>query len=188
MVIVSKEGKKSGKKKPAIKKQNPSSASKKSSHDKKIARLTKQLKAAQAENEVLKEQLLRTAAELDNIKKRTEKEIASIIQNANKELILSMLPVIDDLERSLKISHDKTKIEDLHRGIELIYQKLETLLNNQGVVPMESVGKPFNVDEHDALMQMEKESVDSGIVIEEHEKGYYINDRILRHAKVVVSK
>ena len=96
--------------------------------------------------------------------------------------------MVDDLERSLKISHDKTKIEDFHRGIELIYQKLESLLENLGVTPMESVGSPFNVEEHDALMQAEKDGVEPGIVLEEHEKGYYINNMVLRHAKVIVSK
>lgn len=186
--IVNKEGKKPEKEKPAAKKRTQSPKPKKSSQDKKTAQLMKKLRAAQAENAELKDKLLRTAAELDNFKKRTEKEIAFIIQNANRELILSLLPVVDDLERSLKISHDKTKIEDFHRGIELIYQKLESLLENLGVTPMESVGSPFNVEEHDALMQAEKDGVEPGIVLEEHEKGYYINNMVLRHAKVIVSK
>ena len=136
----------------------------------------------------MKDQLLRTAAELDNYRKRTEREIAMIIQNANKELIINLLPVVDDLERSLKISQKETTAEDLHKGVELIYQKVMSLLQNQGLKPMESIGMPFDVDVHDALMQIEKKGADSNIIIEEHGKGYFLNDQVLRHAKVVVSK
>jgi molecular chaperone GrpE len=72
--------------------------------------------------------------------------------------------------------------------VELIYQKLTAILRNRGLVPMESVGMAFDVERHDALLQVEKEGVPSGIVLEEHEKGYLLNRNVLRHAKVVVSK
>jgi molecular chaperone GrpE len=79
-------------------------------------------------------------------------------------------------------------LKDLRKGIELISNKLMTVLSGYGLKPMESVGKPFDVDQHDALLQMDKEGVEPGTVIEEHECGYLLNEKVLRHAKVIVSK
>ena len=142
---------------------------------------------AQEEIAILKDQLFRTAAELKNFKSRTEREIADIIQNANKSIIIDLLTVVDDFERSLKSNEEKNS-EHFSEGVTLIYTKMMTVLKKYGLEPMESIGKPFNVEEHDALLQMEKESVDPGVVLDEHEKGYYLNGKILRHAKVIVSK
>jgi molecular chaperone GrpE len=154
---------------------------------KEVTKLKEALQKSKSENEALKERLLRIAAEFDNTKKRTEREIAQIILTANKRLILDLLPVVDDLERSLKISADQDP-ESFRQGVELIYQKLTGILKNQGVAPMESVGQPFDVDKHDALLQVEQPDAPSGIVVQEHEKGYCLHDAVLRHAKVVVSK
>ncbi len=160
----------------------------KSAQKKKEERLQKKLKEAEKEIEVLKDRLLRTAAELDNFRKRTEREISQIIQNANERLIKDILPVIDDLERSLKLSHEGGNEKDFRKGIELIYQKLMSVLQSYGLEPIESENKEFDVEQHEALLQMEKEGIPPGIVIEEHEKGYLLNGKVLRHAKVVVSK
>ena len=92
---------------------------------------------------------------------------------------------MDDLERSLKTGHQSG---ELRQGVELILKKLLKLLEDEGVRPIESVGKPFDVAYHDALLQVENEAVAPGMVMEEHEKGYCLNDRVLRHAKVIVSK
>ena len=154
---------------------------------KEVAKLKEALHKAESENEALKERLLRIAAEFDNTKKRTEREIAQIILAANKRLILELLPVVDDLERSLKISGDQDP-ESFRQGVELIYQKLASILKNNGVAPMESVGQPFDVEKHDALLQVEHPDAPSGVVVQEHEKGYCLHDAVLRHAKVVVSK
>jgi molecular chaperone GrpE len=150
--------------------------------------LQKKLKEKDAELKNLKEQLLRTAAELENIRKRKDREISLIIQTANDKLISDILPVLDDFERFFKVSEEHRKSKELEEGAVLIYQKLLSRLTSYGLKPMESKGMSFNVDEHDALLQVEKEGAPSGIVIEEHERGYYIDDRVLRHAKVVVSK
>ncbi len=154
---------------------------------KEIAKLKDALKKAESENGALKDRLLRIAAEFDNTKKRTEREIAQIILSANKRLILELLPVVDDLERSLKISTDQDP-ESFRQGVELISQKLAGVLKNNGVAPMESVGQPFDVEKHDALLQVEQPDTPSGVVVQEHEKGYCLHDTVLRHAKVVVSK
>jgi molecular chaperone GrpE len=150
--------------------------------------LQKKIKEKESEFKKVKEQLLRTAAELENVKKRKEREIALIIRSANDKLISDILPVLDDFERFFKASEEHRKSNELEEGANLIYQKLLSALTNYGLRPMESKGMSFNVDEHDALLQVEKEGVQPGVVVEEHEKGYYLNDRVLRHAKVLVSK
>jgi len=160
----------------------------KSAQKKKEERLQKKLKEAEKEIEVLKDRLLRTAAELDNFRKRTEREISQIIQNANERLIKDILPVIDDLERSLKLSQKGKNEKEFLSGVELIYQKLMSVLRSYGLDPMESENKEFDVQQHEALLQMEKEGTPPGMVVEEHEKGYLLNGKVLRHAKVVVSK
>jgi len=171
------------KKKKEVKK---TQTTKKSRNKSKEDQLKKKLKQAHEEIERLKDQLLRSAAEHDNFKKRTEREIAQIIQNANEKLIFDLLPVVDDIERSLKSNHQKE--EDLLSGIQLIQQKLMAVLTRAGVEPMESVGQPFDVDQHDALLQVEKKGMEPDIVVEEHERGYLLNGRVIRHAKVLVSK
>ncbi len=150
--------------------------------------LQEKLNAAQKEIESLKDQVLRTAAELDNVRKRTEKEIGQILQNANECLIKDLLPIIDDLERSLKSAPEKSTDKDLFKGVEMIHQKLMAILKSNGVEPLESVGKEFDVDHHDALLQVEHKDIPSGIVVEEHGRGYAMNGKVIRHAKVLVNK
>jgi len=151
--------------------------------------LKEALQHAETENETLKDRLLRTAAELDNTKKRTERESTQTILGANKRLILDLLPVVDDLERSLKTSSEQDYDPELFRqGIELIYQKFTGILRSNGLEPMDSLGKPFDVSKHDALMLVEDPETPSGVVVQEHEKGYTLHGSVLRHARVVISK
>jgi len=147
--------------------------------------LKKQIDELKKEKEGLHDKLLRTLAEMENMKKRLEKEKMMWQDAANANLLRSILPVIDDMERSLKT--EKTG-KEFRKGIEMIFQKLNKILSDQGVKMMESVGTPFDVEMHDALMQIEKEGVEPGMVIDEHEKGYFLHGRVLRHAKVLVSK
>lgn len=151
-------------------------------------RLRKKLKETKHEITVLKDRLLRTAAEMDNYRKRTEREISQLIQSANSGIVKELLPVIDDLERSLNSTHHEVSGKEFRKGIELIYQKLISILENYGLKKIESLNAPFDVELHDALMQVEKKGVKSGLIVEEHEKGYYFKDKVLRHAKVIVSK
>ncbi len=140
----------------------------------------------------LKDQLLRKAAEFENYKKRVESDSANLIRFANEDLIMSMLPVLDDFERSLKASRETSPDDNagqqiIVRGIELIYNKFRKILDMQGVKSFEVVGKPFDPHLHDALMQILNPDVPPHTVLEEVEKGYMMNDRVLRHAKVIVS-
>jgi molecular chaperone GrpE len=155
--------------------------------DQAAADLAAQLEEARRLADQYKDQLLRRAAELENFKRRSETEFATIIRNANENLLTALLPVLDDFDRSLKASADSTDGESLRRGIELIAQKLAKVLEREGLVPFESVGQPFDVAYHDALLQLPRADVPPHTVIEEVERGYKLREKVLRHAKVVVS-
>jgi molecular chaperone GrpE len=146
-------------------------------------------KLAQAEKQVefYKDQLLRKVADFDNFKKRLEAESASVFKYAKADIIQELLPVIDDFERSLKLAKDRRETEAFAKGVELIYQKLTKFLQTQGVKEIESLGKEFDVHFHDALLQVPRSDVPPHVVIEVVDKGYTLDDRVLRHAKVVVS-
>ena len=147
--------------------------------------------------EQFRDQLLRKAAEFENYKKRVENDYASVVKYSNEHLIESLLPVIDDFERSLKASRTKAEEGSIEqqtgeensilRGIELIYNKFTKILEKQGVKSFEVVGKPFDPHLHDALLQIPNNSVPPLTVLEEVDKGYMLHDKVVRHAKVVVS-
>jgi len=142
---------------------------------------------ARTEADKYKDLFLRKAAEFDNYKRRTDAEWQGFQRFANERILLSFLPVIDDLARSLKSGKDPASFDAFYQGVEMIYNKVLQTFKANGVEPMESVGKTFNVEEHDALMQIPRANVPPHTVIEEVEKGYRWNDRVLRHAKVIVS-
>jgi molecular chaperone GrpE len=151
------------------------------------AALRLQLDEAQRLADTFKDQLLRKAAEFENYKRRVETENAAIMRSANEGLLLSLLPVVDDFARSMKAGKDQREANAFSQGVELIYAKLLKILEKFGVTPFESTGKPFNVDFHDALLQIPRADVAPHTVIEEVERGYMLFDRVLRHAKVIVS-
>lgn len=135
----------------------------------------------------LKDQLLRKAAEFDNYKRRTENDFASLAKFAAENIITQLVPILDDFNRSLKSVKEKAENDSFYKGIELIYAKFLKVLEAQGLKAMDVVGKEFNVDVHDALMQMPRADVPPHTVLEEVEKGYLLFDKVIRHAKVVVS-
>lgn len=134
-----------------------------------------------------KDQFLRKAAEFENYKRRTEAEMMSLVRNANEGLITALLPILNDFVRSLKAGAENKDYDAFYKGVELIYGKFSKLLESQGLTPFESVGKPFDVEYHDALLQVPRDDVPPHTVIEEVERGYKLNDKVLRHAKVIVS-
>lgn len=155
---------------------------------KKLEQLEKQYAALENEKDELQERLLRKAAEFDNYKKRTENEFSQLIINANAELIRDLLPIFDDLERSVAAHQQGVDSENLKQGVELIYKNFLKVLEKYNVKPIEAVGQEFDPEKHDALMQIESEKYPSGTVVDEHLKGYMMNDRVLRHSQVLVSK
>ena len=147
-----------------------------------------EIEKLKSEVDDLQDQLLRKVAEFDNYKKRTEREAVTWIQNANEQLIIKLLPVLDDMERSLSHGKQENDSESFIEGTELIYKKLLDVLDKEGLKPMVSVGKDFDPEQHDALLQVEKNNIKSGKIIEEHLKGYLLNDKVIRHAQVIVAK
>jgi molecular chaperone GrpE len=152
-----------------------------------VAELRAQLEEAQRMAETYKDQMLRRAAEFENYKRRVESDSAAIVRSANEGLLSALLPVVDDFARSMKAGKDRKDSEALYSGVELIHGKFLKILEKFGVVPFESLGKPFDVRFHDALLQVPRSDVAPHTVIEEVERGYMLYDRVLRHAKVIVS-
>lgn len=149
--------------------------------------LQTRLDEAQKTLDGCRDQLLRKAAEFENYKRRSETEFAAIIKNANEYLLMSLLPVVDDFVRSKKSARESKDVEAINAGVEMIYNKMVKILEKQGLVPFDSLGKPFDVEYHDALMQIPREDVPPSTIVEEVERGYMLNEKVLRHAKVVVS-
>jgi len=147
----------------------------------KIAELEVQLKEWQ-------DKFLRKAAEFENYKRRTENDQFNLINYAAESFITKLLPVVDDFERSMEHIDNLENNKSVKEGIKLVYEKLLKLLNEQGVKKMQTKGEPFNVDFHDALMQRKDTSVPPHTVLEEVEAGYLYRDKVIRHAKVIVSE
>lgn len=149
--------------------------------DAKIAELESQVKE-------WNDKFLRKAAEFENYKRRTENDQFNLLNYAAESFIVKFLPVVDDFERSMEHIDDIDNNKSVKDGIKLVYEKLLKLLNEQGVKKMQTKGEPFNVDYHDALMQRKDDSVPSHTVLEEVESGYLYRDKVIRHAKVIVSE
>ena len=135
-----------------------------------------------------RDKLVRKAAEFENYKKRTSEEFVRLINSASEDIIIKLLPVLDDIERFEKNYSDDLSNKDLKKGVDMIFGKLRILLENQGLQEIEAVDQEFNPEYHDALMMAEKEGFEPNTVIDQHEKGYKLNDKVIRHSKVVVSK
>ena len=148
-----------------------------------------ELERLTAELQEQKDKFFRLYAEFDNFKRRSARERVDLINTAGKEVIQSMLEVLDDFERAEKQMQQSTDIAQVKEGNRLIYQKLRSLLQGRGLKEMESLGSEFNADQHEAIAEIPapKESL-RGKVIDQVEKGYYLNDKIIRFAKVVVGK
>lgn len=127
-------------------------------------------------------------AEFDNYRKRTIKEKAEIIKNASEKVLKDLLPIVDDFERGLEATKDDADGQQVRQGMELIYAKLVKFLENNGVKPIESTGAEFDSDLHDAIAKIPAPTEESkGKVIDTTTKGYTLNGKVLRHAKVVVA-
>ena len=146
----------------------------------------------QLEQEVseLKDKQIRLFAEFENFKKRTAKERIDLFRNAGVEFFEAMLPVLDDFDRAAKHREEVKDTHELQKGFDLIHSKLLGVLEQKGLKSMNSsVGKNFDTDFHEAITQIPAPSDDmKGKVIDETEKGYFLNDKVIRYAKVVVGQ
>ncbi len=142
----------------------------------------------QAELEEQKDKYLRLFAEFDNFKRRSAKERIELIQTAGKDVIISMLGVMDDCDRAEKQLNESSDIAAQKEGVQLVFNKLRSTLQSRGLTAMESINTEFDVEKHEAITEVEVPEEKKGKVVDEVEKGYYLNNKIIRFAKVVVGK
>ena len=140
------------------------------------------------ELEEQKDKFIRLVAEFENFKRRTAKERVELIQTAGREVIVSLLEVLDDCERAEKQMDQTDDIKIVREGTKLVFNKLRTILQQKGLKPMQSISMDFDIDKHEAITQVEVAPEQKGKVVDELEKGYLLNDKIIRFAKVVVGK
>ncbi|MCM1336374.1 MAG: nucleotide exchange factor GrpE [Candidatus Amulumruptor caecigallinarius] len=151
--------------------------------------LEQKLDTVQAALDKEKKEYLFLMAEFDNYRKRTVKERAELIKNASEGAMKDLLPIVDDMERGLEATKDVSDPASIREGMELIYQKLVKLLERNGVKAIESTGKPFDPDTQEAIAMVPvTDDAQKGVVIDTPTKGYMINDKVLRHAKVAVGQ
>lgn len=155
--------------------------------EKEITGLKEEINKLKEENKELKDALLRKAAEFENYKKRTENEQSNLIKFGAESFILSVLPIYDDMRRSLEHIDNSDKLETLKEGMKLVFDKFTKALKEQGIKKIEAKGKPFDVNYHEALMQQPIKGVPPHTVIEEIEPGYFYKDKVIKHTKVIVS-
>lgn len=147
------------------------------------------LATAEEKIEQLKDQLLRQAAEFDNYRKRTIKEKSELILNGGEKVISALLPIMDDLERAADNFEKTDNIETLKEGVNLIISKLEKTLSGQGLQKIDAIGKEFDTDFHEAIALIPAtEDSQKGLVIDCTQTGYTLNNKVIRHAKVVVAQ
>lgn len=148
-----------------------------------------ELAKVQAELAELNDKYIRMYSEFDNYKRRTARERIDLLQSASRDLVVALLPVVDDFERAEKAFDVSQDLEALKEGVKLVHHKLKSILAQNGLVPMESIGKEFNVDFHEAITNIPAPTKDlKGKVVDEVEKGYLLKDKVIRFAKVVVGE
>ncbi len=136
-----------------------------------------------------KDKYIRLLAEFENYKRRTSKERLELIQTAGKDIIVSLLDVLDDSERAERQMKNSDDIDQIREGIQLVFNKLRTTLQQKGLKAMESKQQDFDVEKHEAITEIPAPTKNQiGKVLDEVQKGYYLNDKIIRFAKVVVGK
>lgn len=136
----------------------------------------------------LNDRFLRLYAEFDNYRKRTNKEKMDIISNANEKLLLDLVPTIDDFERAIENNEKSDDIDSIKEGFNLIYNKFKTTLEAKGLKQMQAKGEAFNSELHEAIANLPSDAKMKGKVIDDIEKGYFLNDKVIRFAKVIVGQ
>ncbi len=154
----------------------------------KVKKLEEEIKKLRENIVLQKENYLRQAADFDNYKKLMNRETENRIRSSVENIILEMLPVLDDLDRTISAVPEDEQESSILDGVKMIRNNMKKTLEKFGVQEIESVGKEFNVEYHEAMMMLKDENYPSDIVVQEHQKGYKFQDRVIRHAKVAVNK
>lgn len=173
-----------GKKKDAETKETKTSG--KAPSKKELEENVKQMEVQLQES---KDKYLRLYAEFDNFKKRTMKERLELLKSASQDIVTALLPVLDDFDRAKKSADDENTEEHFSEGVSLVYHKLYSTLHQKGLSKMESNNQVFDPELHEAISEIPVPQPEmKGKIIETVEQGYYLNDKIIRYAKVVVGK
>ncbi len=173
---------------PKEEKQSKTSAGKEKKKSKKSSE-QKKLEELQEKYDDLNDKYMRLYSEFDNYRKRTAKERIELQKSASKELIMSILPVVDDLERAIKAFEDHHLSEEARKGIELIYNKLMSILEQKGLKVIDAKGQPFDTDFHEAVTNTPAPSEElKGKNVDVIQNGYTLNGKVIRYAKVVVGQ
>lgn len=149
----------------------------------------KEIEELKAQVEEQKDRYLRLSAEFDNYRKRTLKERSDMLKTANGDTLSGMLPVLDDLERAMQSMEKATDVAAVHEGVVLIYNKLQEFLKNKGIVEIDAMNQVFDTDLHEAITKIPAPTEDlKGKVVDVIQKGYKIDTKVIRYAKVVVGE
>ncbi len=149
--------------------------------------LADQIAALTTEKEQINDQLLRTMADFQNFRKRTQQEQGLIRHYATESLVLTLLPVMDNFERTVKAAEAGAPIDSLINGVKATEKQFRFIIEQQGVTKIESVGKPYDSDLHEALGTVDSDEYPSDTIVQEIEPGYKMGDKVIRHAKVRVA-
>ena len=150
---------------------------------------TKLTEKLQEDLDEQKDKYIRLFAEFDNYKRRSAKERIELIQTAGREVITSLLDVLDDCDRAEKQLQTSNDIEQIKQGVQLVFGKLRNVMQSKGLKAMESINTSFDVEKHEAITEIPAPNEDlKDKILDEVQKGYYLNDKIIRFAKVVVGK
>ena len=148
-----------------------------------------ELTKAQREAEMYKDRWIRLAAEFDNYKRRTAREFEALIRSASEDVIRDLLPILDGVDRALTHRESgQAETEGYQEGVLMIMERFPKILQNRNLKEIETIGQPFDPNLHEALMQVSSDTIEAGYVTIEVEKGYSLGEKVLRHAKVVVSR
>ena len=153
-----------------------------------IAALEEEVAKAVKEKEEVSDRLLRAAADLENFRRRAEREKEELRKYGSDKVVSELLPAVDNMERALQHADERQEDSSLVEGIQMVYRQLLSALKKHGVEGFESRGEPFDPTRHEAIQQVESTEVDTGTVVEQYQKGYFLHDRLLRPALVSVAK
>ncbi|PJA97364.1 MAG: nucleotide exchange factor GrpE [Ignavibacteriales bacterium CG_4_9_14_3_um_filter_34_10] len=146
------------------------------------------IRELEEKNKELNDRLLRRLAEFENYKKRSDAEKLSLLEYAGEKLVLKIIPVYDDLQRSLLHIEDEKNIQAIKDGLQMVLDKFTKVFEEIGIKKMETKGKEFDFNFHEALLQQPADNIPANTVIDEVEPGYFYKDKVIKHAKVIVSQ
>ena len=173
---------------PDAEEKNETSSNSEESTEKKMQNEGNQLEELQKKYDALNERYVRLHADLENFKRRSRQDQAAAVKYRAQDLLVELLPVMDNFERALQVQATAKEAIAIRQGVEMVYRQFEAALKNEGLQVIEAVGKPFDPFVHQAIMQVKEDNVDSGVVVEELEKGYQYKDRVLRPSMVKVNE